>query len=53
MSSRIDSEHAAERHEERSHAGAWERGFSGRESSYLEVGKLFPTCSLVMFTQFS
>jgi len=29
ITSRIDLEHAAERHENRSHAGAWERGFSG------------------------
>jgi hypothetical protein len=33
LTSRIDVEHAAERHEKRSHAGAWERGvpFGGRQ----------------------
>jgi len=29
ITSRIDLEHAAERHEDRSHAGAWERGKGG------------------------
>ena len=46
ITSLIDLEHAAERHEDRSHAGAWERVWSAREWRSLEFGKLFPTRSL-------
>ena len=37
---RIDVEDAAERHEDRSHAGAWERGSSAARTVRIEIGKL-------------
>src|SRR5262245_9298479 len=39
ISSRIDLEHDAERHDNRSCAGMWERGFSKPESSYRQLAQ--------------
>jgi hypothetical protein len=45
VTSRIKREHAAERHEVRSHAGAWERGCSAARSVCIEIGKFIPAQS--------
>jgi hypothetical protein len=48
LTSRSGVEHAAERHENRSHAGAWERDFlvADLQTSNFEFAKLSPTRSL-------
>ena len=42
INSLIELVRTAERQEDHSHAGAWERGFSGRQASRLEISKLTP-----------
>ena len=46
ISSRIELKHAAERHENRSRAGASERGCPQRQSFRLEIRRLFPASSI-------
>ena len=44
MTSRIDVEDAAERHEDRSHAERRNEGFPGHEPFSLEIWELIATC---------
>jgi hypothetical protein len=43
MTTRIKLDRAAERREDRSHAGAWERELSGPRAFGLKIGTLFPS----------